>query len=197
MLAKEAWPWVAGTSVVAVILLAAGELLWFGFAIALLVLLIWKFHDPDRQVPAAPLGIVSPVDGRVVQIKSVEDPYLDRAAVRINIAVNPFGAYMLRSPTEGKLHELPPNNHGHNGASHGLWVKTDEDDDIYVIVRGPTFAPPTATVRYGERIGQGQRSGYVRLAKLAEIYIPENSEPAVEVGSDVLAGASIIANLHR
>ena len=47
--------------------------LW-GLAILVTVL----FRDPPRTIPADPLGVVCPADGRVVAVEDTRDPYLDR-----------------------------------------------------------------------------------------------------------------------
>ena len=50
-------------------------------------------------------------------------------------------------------------------------------------------------MRYGERIGQGQRFAYLRLAPRAEIYLPLRAAVRVAAGERVSAGESILADL--
>jgi phosphatidylserine decarboxylase len=63
-------------------------------------------------------------------------------------------------------------------------------------MEGPRyFGRPKAFVRYGERVGQGQRCAYVRLASHAVVYVPLKSRVRVRRGNYVNAGTDILATL--
>ena len=44
---------------------------------------------------------------------------------------------------------------------------------------------PASFVRYGERVGQGQRCAYLRLTGVAEVHLPIESKILVEAGTTV------------
>lgn len=163
----------------------------------LAVLCVTKFRDPERSVPAVSLGIVSPVDGRVREIAEAYDECLERAAIRIHIRVSFFGAYSVRGPVEGKVMEFRNGHNKGNGRSKGLWLRTDEGDDVLMVMRGPRWLRPIALVRYGERLGQGQRCGYLRLAHEVLLYVPAGSRVEVASGTRVRAGSSLVAQFVR
>lgn len=173
---------------------------WPGFAAGgtLLLLLILIFRDPYRVVPSVPLGVVSPVDGCVSRIETAARGVLDAEAICMTLHINNFGAYTVRSPVEGKVLSLSENGAPDTrppGIS-GLWVQTDDKDDVVLLFRGPPLiGRPAAFVRYGERIGQGQRCAFLRLARYADLYLPASSRMAVAVGDDVLSGSSLLATL--
>ena len=164
----------------------------------LLLLVVLIFRDPYREVPSLPLGVVSPVDGRVTRIEVEANGVLGTAALRIGLRINNFGAYTVRSPVEGKLLSLGEHAavRSRIPAVHGLWVQTDEQDDVVLLFSGPpVVGRPAAFVRYGERIGQGQRCAFLRLARCAELYLPTASRVEVKVGDRVLSGTSLLATL--
>jgi phosphatidylserine decarboxylase len=166
-----------------------------------LVYLILVFRDPERQVPAAPLGVVSPTDGVVVEVGVTDKGILDRELHRIVIRIDSLGTYTARCPIEGKIMDLQsesPDGLGSNGGS-GLWVRSDEGDDVVLQFRGYRFGlAPLAFLRYGERVGQGQRCAYLRLTRLADVQLPIASRILVSTGQRVKAGADILAKLpHR
>ena len=166
-------------------------------AVAFLVLFL-IFRDPAREVPAAPLGIVSPVDGRVVKIDPAGRAVLVGDARRVTIRINPFGTYSARCPVEGKIMDL--NTVGADRESdysrNALWVQTDEGDDVVLQFRGYRFGfAPKSFIRFGERLGQGQRCAYLRLARFAELHVPADSKLLVESGQKVLAGQDLIGKL--
>lgn len=166
-----------------------------------LVLLALLFRDPIRVVPAAPLGVVSPVDGTVTEVsRTAGDPGAS-AAHRICIRVNSLGTYTARSPVEGKVMER------HAGASsesttaspRGLYLQTDEGINVALHFSGHRLGlVPRTFLRFGERVGQGERCGWLRLTKFAEVQLPATSRVLVSAGEKVTAGSSLIARLpHR
>ena len=55
----------------------------------------------------------------------------------------------------------------------GLWVRTDENQDVVLQFTGHRFGlAPRAFLRFGERVGQGQRCAYLRLTRIAEVQLP-------------------------
>ena len=159
------------------------------------VVIVYLYRDPNREIPSSPLAVVSPADGVVTSAEEVFDPYLERQAVLLVIQMSSVGVYSTRSPVEGKI--LEPRNAGDgDGRPHGVWLKTDEDDDLVVVMhRGPLNNLPRCFVRIGERVGQGQRCGYIQMGGRVEIYLPLNSRLTVAAGSRVRAGSDVIATL--
>lgn len=174
------------------------DLLWFVAALALLVFLFAIFRDPYRRIPPSPLGVVSPVDGTVLDIAIADRGALKGEAHRIIIRVNSFGTYTARSPVEGKIMDLNSLSESAtlNYPTNPLWVQTDEGDDVVLQFRGYRYGlAPSAFARYGERIGQGMRCAYLRLARFAEVDVPITSKILVEPGQALVAGRDLIAKL--
>ena len=167
-------------------------------AAVLLVWLVLVFRDPRRMIPASPLGVVSPVDGEVIEVGVSDHGIVNGEVHRIRIAIDSFGTYTARSPSEGKIMDLrgdlptgraPPD-------TRGLWVRTDENQDVLLQFHGYRLGvAPRAFIGFGERVGQGQRCAYLRLAREAEIQVPLDSRVLVEKGQAVRAGSTLIARL--
>jgi len=188
------------TPLVAVILAAVLVLHFIGWlqslvfwALALLVLVL--FRDPERDIPSQPLAVVSPADGKVTSISRVSDPYLRRDSIRVTIQMPPYGVFTTRSPIEGKVLE-PPNFPDDANIPHGVWLQSDEGDDVVMVMtRGPLKNEPRCYIRFGDRIGQGKRCGFVHLGGRIEIYLPESSRLLVKEGDAVQSGSDIIAKM--
>ncbi|MGB5298662.1 MAG: phosphatidylserine decarboxylase [Thiogranum sp.] len=159
------------------------------------VLIVYLFRDPEREIPSSPLAVVSPADGVIAAVDEVHDPYLDRQAILLAIEMSRFGVYSTRSPVEGKFLE-PPNSGDGVSRPHGVWVKTDEDDDLVLVMhRGPLNNLPHCYVQIGQRVGQGQRCGFIQLGGRVEVYLPIHSRVQAASGSRVSAGSDVIATL--
>jgi phosphatidylserine decarboxylase len=78
---------------------------WFAWYLAvvpaaLLGLVVFFFRDPLRAIPQSPGLIVSPADGKVVEITRLEnDPFIGGPAVRIGIFLSIFNVHLNRAPT--------------------------------------------------------------------------------------------------
>ena len=159
------------------------------------VLLVYLYRDPEREIPSRPLAVVSPADGIVTTVAEIHDPYLDRPAILLVVQMGHVDVYSTRSPVEGKI--LEPKHTGDGvGQPHGVWLKTDENDDLVVVMhRGPLHNLPRCYVRIGERVGQGQRCGYIQMGGQVDVYLPANSRIEITEGSHVKAGSDVIATL--
>ena len=161
----------------------------------LTALVMWMYRDPTRKVPSSPLSILSPADGRITSVTHTRDPYLDRASLRISINMSPLGVYTTRSPVEGKVLE-PPVRGGNDGEPHGVWLQTDEGDDIVMVMnRGRMNNKPRCYIGFGERVGQGRRCGFVHWGGQINIYLPDYSRPVVEENARVTGGEDVVAYL--
>jgi hypothetical protein len=127
--------------------------LWLVPAIAVFIVLYLVFRDPRRRIPAAPLGVVSPVDGYVFSVEPLDKGVLQGEAHCIVIRVNSLGTYTARCPVEGKIMDLNSVDDGRiiDYNTNALWVQTDEGDDVVLQFRGYRFGlPPTSFIRYGD-----------------------------------------------
>ena len=210
LIAREGWMWIAVVAMSALIVhLLYGAIsapLWL-----LVLVLLFLFRDPARKVPAVPLGIVSPVDGKVVAVETVHDSYLDRQALSISIKMGFTSVYSAHSPMEGKvLKQWLASPHktdaeamktasdvaGEKPISYAQWIQSDEEDDVLLVIETRSRSSrPKCYVQSGERIGQGQRCGFIRFGTQVDVIIPDSSRVSVSVGDDVLAGSDIIATL--
>ncbi len=166
-------------------------------ATALFVLLL-VFRDPHRAIPPSPLGVVSPVDGRVIDVDLVDKGVLQGEAHRVRIQIDSFGTYTARAPVEGKVMDLHSDTGGAvaDYRTNAMWIRTDEGDDVVLQFHGHRFGlAPQSFVRFGERIGQGQRCAYLRLTRIAELHLPIGSQILVEPGQIVLAGTDLIGKV--
>src|SRR5437588_11839676 len=59
------------------------------------------FRDPDRQIPSTAVAVVSPADGKVTEVGTVEVAGVPRT--RISIFMNVFDVHVNRSPIAGTI----------------------------------------------------------------------------------------------
>lgn len=195
LIAREGMPFIALALVLAVA--AARYLEWWVALLPLLltVLLVLLFRDPRRLVPPVALGIVSPVDGEVVEVGTTDRCVVQGEAYRIRIRIDALGTYSARSPVEGWVMDLSSkaDEVGAECPVNALWVETDEGSSVVLQFHDYRYGlAPKAFLQYGQRVGQGQRCAYIRLARYAEVYLPIAGRVKVEPGQQLKAGIDLI-----
>jgi phosphatidylserine decarboxylase len=180
---------------------------WWAIPFYLVVIFVLQFfRDPPRRIPSEPLGVVSPADGKVVFVGPAEDPYLHRPSVKISVFMNVFDVHSNRSPVEGKvtnrwyqagrfLNAVLDKASAEN-ERNALWIRTDEGDDVVCVqVAGLVARRILCYVNAGDRVGQGQRYGFIRFGSRLDVYLPPGVRVHATLGTRVSAGSDIIAHL--
>jgi len=198
LIAREGWP-----ILLALLIATALAYRYLGDTAAVISGIVFCFslfllRDPEQAVPSQPLALVSPVHGRVVSAAAAADPWPSRRAIGIRISVSFLDIYSLRSPIEGKImDQWSAQDDAGTGHRFAFWVKTDEDDDVVVSVRLKGLAGWRFRFygHSGERIGHGQRCGYLYFGGTVDVLVPENSKILVKPGDHVASGSGILAQL--
>jgi len=165
------------------------------------IVLAWFYRDPHRALPSDPLGLVSPVTGTVIIAEAHPDPFLGRDAFMFRISMSLTDIYSIRSVVEGKIIQQwldPEDNDDDRSLAHAIQIKTDENDDIMLVLRpGRFFKKLSCDAVIGQRIGQGYRCGIIPFGSCVDIYVPASSSIKVNIGDRVEAGTTRLASLKH
>ena len=85
----------------------AGAFGWPATSLVLFLLaafVVYFFRDPERVPPADPAAVVSPADGRVVEV--VEEPFDGRPGRRISIFLAVWNVHVNRAPMAGRFQRV-------------------------------------------------------------------------------------------
>jgi phosphatidylserine decarboxylase len=198
LIAREAWPFLfilLGLAVLAQFFLGSVAFVLF---LILLCIFIFLFRDPERKIPSEPLAVVSPVYGEVTLIEEAEEVRLKTKAIRIQIQMRLYDIYSLRAPFEGKVVEQWCSSPDKNETRRhfDFYIKSDEGDNIVTAIRLRDIIRKFHVYMHsGERVGQGQRCGYLYFGGLVDVFLPLESKVQVEVGQYVESGSSVLARI--
>lgn len=199
-IAKEGWSLILFSSFVVAVLQHYvshyAAVLW-----CVPLVLLWLYRDPHRSLPSDPLGLVSPVNGTIIVAEAHPDPFLGRDAFLFRISISLTDIYSIRSVTEGKIIQQwldPEDSDDDRSLAHAIQIKTDENDDIMIVLRpGRFFKQLSCDAVIGQRIGQGHRCGIIPFGSCVDVYVPANSLIKANVGDSVEAGKSLLASLKH
>ncbi|MCB0272988.1 MAG: phosphatidylserine decarboxylase family protein [Bdellovibrionales bacterium] len=167
---------------------------------------IWFFRDPERELPAGEHVLASPADGKVIEIKEVEYPYLLTGKARkISIFMNIFSVHVNRSPIEGKVIGLKYHEGKFMGAfkekasleneQMGVALEHHGQKILFVQIAGLIARRIICRAKMDEVLQKGERYGLIRFGSRLDLYVPLDTKIEVQVGQKVFAGKSIIGEI--
>jgi phosphatidylserine decarboxylase len=204
ILAKEGWPFIAGSFVLAVAASFAG--LWSLPVWAIFIFCLQFFRDPARVIAGGPKSVLAPADGRIVVVEEADDPYLKRRALKVSVFMNVFNVHSNRSPIKSTVQQkwYKPGsflNAALDKASLenercALHLKLADGRDITCVqIAGLVARRILNYVDAGVALEAGQRYGFIRFGSRVDLYLPLDSKVKVVIGEKVSASSSILAEL--
>ena len=162
------------------------------------------FRDPPREVPADPGAVVSPADGRIVEVSRAQDPYLKREALKVSVFMNVFNVHSNRSPVDGVVKErwyfggafvnAALDKASLENERNALWIQGDDGRDYTCVqVAGLIARRILCYVEPGARLARGQRFGFIRFGSRVDLYLPVDAEVKASIGEKVYAAQSVLA----
>jgi phosphatidylserine decarboxylase len=204
ILAREGWPFIAIALLVAVLgsiflPVVIAVLLWL-----VLIFVVQFFRDPPRPIPADPLAVLSPADGRIVKVEKVQDPYAGREALLISVFMNVFNVHSNRVSVDGtvRLVQYSPGsfvNADLDKAStenerNAVVLATPEGRTVTLVqVAGLIARRILCYVKVGDALTRGQRYGFIRFGSRVDVYLPVEAQPQVAIGDKVSATTTVLA----
>jgi len=176
------------------VLTALGLLLTAGVALF--------FRDPERLIPQTPGAVVSPADGRVMEIV-VEDAQTRRMSIFLSV----LDVHINRAPYGGTVRTvvytpgqfLAAYRQEASRLNEANTVTLEDQDKVFVVkqIAGILARRIVCRVRPGDVLAKGQRYGLIRFGSRTDLLLPATAEVVVQVGDVVRGGETILAFLKE
>ena len=162
------------------------------------------FRDPDRVIPEQTGGIVSPADGKVIVVDTIDStPFFSGRCKKISIFMSVFNVHVNRIPFDaeiekvrhhpGKFFAANLDKASSQNEHNAVFVRTPDDKSICVVqVAGLIARRIICYVQPGMQLARGQRYGLICFGSRLDVYLPDDTEIKVAVGDKVKAGATLI-----
>jgi len=174
-------------------------------SILILLLILQFFRNPVRNTIINKNHIISPVDGKVVNIEKVyEKEYFKDERLQVSIFMSPFNVHVTRYPISGKVNF----SKYHPGEYLVAWhPKSSEKNERTTIVlenevvgeilyRQIAGALARRIVNYaevGENVTQGKDAGFIKFGSRVDLFLPVDSILNIEINQHVRGGEDIIS----
>lgn len=173
----------------------------------LAVFVVSFFRDPERITPGDSATVVSPADGKVVDIAEVERPeFVGEPAVKIGIFLSVFNVHVNRVSLAGRLLKLEYLPGKFLNALRS--VSADENERLtlsfvelgetrrrfqVVQIAGAIARRIVCEIRPGQELARGQRFGMIKFGSRTELILPRKGlELSVRLGQKVKGGKSVL-----
>jgi len=187
--------WVLGFTVLAV------------FSSLLTLFVIAFFRDPERSIPPGEKAVLSPADGKIIQVEPCwEEHLLKGPSLKVSIFMSLFNAHINRIPLTGRIIEISyqagrfirANLDKASGINeqNALMIETPEGTRLlFVQIAGFIARRIVCWVKKGDEVERGFRFGMIRFGSRLDVYLPRETQLQVRVGQKALAGQTILGHL--
>ena len=169
--------------------------------IVLGLFVFYFFRDPQRVIPSAPGILVSPADGRVVEIV---DEMLDSVmGHRVSIFLAIWNVHVQRAPASGRVADVVYRpgrfyaafraDASRENEHNIIYLHTPQGSVIFKQIAGAIARRVICWKEEGQEVVMGERVGLIRFGSRVDIWLPLNTQVLVQRGQHVKGGESIIA----
>ena len=174
-------------------------------SILILLLILQFFRNPVRNTIINEKHIISPVDGKVVNIKKVyEKEYFKDERLQVSIFMSPFNVHVTRYPISGKVNF----SKYHPGEYLVAWhPKSSEKNErttivlenkvvgeiLYRQIAGALARRIVNYAKVGENVTQGKDAGFIKFGSRVDLFLPVDSILNIEINQHIRGGEDIIS----
>ena len=165
---------------------------------------IFFFRNPVRISPAGEDLIISPADGKVLEVKEVEENrYTHSRAKKVSIFMSVFNVHVNRVPFSGNVENISYHpgkffvasldKASESNERNAIILNSPEKGKVAVVqIAGVVARRIVCYLKEGLNVVSGERLGIIRFGSRVELYLPVSSEIDVQAGEKVFAGKTVI-----
>ncbi|HYB61728.1 MAG TPA: phosphatidylserine decarboxylase [Methylomirabilota bacterium] len=162
---------------------------------------VYFFRDPERRIPGDAAAIVSPADGRVMEV--VEEELDGRRGRRISIFLAIWNVHVNRAPASGRIERVEHRCGKFYAAMRSrasveneqnlIYLATERGEIMFKQIAGWVARRVVCWKRPADTVTIGERFGLIRFGSRMDLWLPEGVEILAAPGQHVSGGASIVA----
>ncbi len=174
--------------------------------VAALLFVLWFFRDPERTTAAGENALISPADGKVVEIATVDEPnHIEGPATKIAIFMSVFDVHVNRMPAAGTvdwirhepgrfLNALRPEASVQNERVLLALHDAEGRPVLVKLIAGLVARRIVCRVRPGDTLSRGRRVGMIKFGSRVEVFTPAGAglEVTTRLGQKVRAGVTAL-----
>lgn len=203
-IAKEGLGFVAPALILSVLFAWSRFPVLAVFCFALFVFFLYFFRNPRRSCVCGPDDLISPADGKVTSIETLEEgEFLKGKAKRISIFMSVSDVHVNRAPCEGQVLQVEHREGRYRMAfkqevdreneRNYLLYRRGEEKFLLVQIAGFLARRIICYAKKNDRLQKGEPFGMIAFGSRVDLYMPEDYEPMVHVDQKVKSGLTVLA----
>lgn len=186
---------------------ATPYLKWFLYLLSafLVITILQFFRSPGKRITIDEGTILCPADGKVVVIEETEESeYFHDRRIQVSIFMSPVNVHVNRNPISGVVSYFKY----HPGKFLVAWhpksstenerttVVVKNQSNVEVLFRQIAGAMARRIVWYvneNDLVKQGEEFGFIKFGSRVDVFLPLDTQIAVNIGDKVVGGKTVIA----
>lgn len=207
-LAREGFPFIFIGIGVTVIFAFLGWTTLTIITSVITIFVIYFFRDPERHHLEEKNAVLTPADGRILEVKHVDEKEspLGQPSIKVSIFMNVFNVHVNRIPIKGTIKKISYHpgkflsadldKASEQNENNRVTLETADGREILVIqIAGLVARRIACWINRGDTVKTGQRFGLIRFGSRLEVFLPADSKIIAQVGRKVKAGETVIGYL--
>ena len=165
---------------------------------------VYFFRDPLRKPPDEKNAVLSPADGKIIDISEVTEPvFFEKRVMRISIFMSLFDVHVNYIPYDGVVEYLKYSRGEYHRANTSpasiknvhsfIGLETKFGKLAFKQITGAVARRIVCNLKLDQKVAAGQKFGMIKFGSRMEVFLPEQATKTVKPGDRVRAGESVIA----
>jgi phosphatidylserine decarboxylase len=206
-IAKEGMRFILPLAAISLILWVLGLKASALFFALLTVFVVSFFRDPERSIPPGEKAVLSPADGKIIKVEPCWEGHLLKGpTLKVSIFMSLFNVHVNRIPLTGRVIDISYqagkfiranlDKASAMNEQNALLMETPEGTRLlFVQIAGLIARRIVCWVKKGDAVERGCRFGMIRFGSRVDVYLPEKTRIATQIGQKVFGGQTILGYL--
>ena len=167
---------------------------------------LYFFRDPDRSIPEGDNTVLSPADGRIVDVSEAEEGFFCKKRMRkISIFLSVFDVHINRMPLSGRVvykkyypgKFLDARNEKSSLENEQMHIGLETGGARVLVkqIAGLIARRVVCHAQINDSITRGERFGILKFGSRTDLFLPLEWKVSVEIGQKVNGGTTILGEI--
>lgn len=205
-IAKEGIPFIIIPFILSIISFLFPILTLGVFFLIISLFMAFFFRDPFRKIPSRENIILSPADGKIIEMEEKEDEiFPEEKFYKISIFMSPLNVHINRAPLSGKVENViyrpgyfkpAYKEESKRNEQHIIVFETDKGKIIMKQIAGILARRVVCKIKENQEVKAGDKIGMIIFGSRVELLLAKRPELFVKIGDKVRGGETIIGEFY-
>ncbi len=168
--------------------------------------MVFFFRDPLRKIPFKENVVLSPADGKIVEMKEEEDDiFRGKKFFKTSIFMSPLNVHINRAPLKGKVEKIiyrpgyfkpAYKEESRRNEQNIILMNTERGKVIIKQIAGIIARRVVCSLKENQEVKAGDKIGMIIFGSRVELFLAEKPNVKVKPGEKVKGGETIIGEFN-